>query len=285
MKYTLLFIAAASLFAAEESSRTIAKSFPLSGNARRVRVCGMNGSIRVTAAAINEVRFSIEEKLSASTRERLEELKKESDVVFAQEAGMVRAAVKGPWSSGECGEGGNRRSRQERNKWDWKDNKVEHQFTVTVPADAQLELQSVNGSLHVTGTAGRYWLQTVNGSIHMTDVEGAGDVATVNGTVQAVYRKNPGADTKFRTVNGKLDLYFQPALSADFEVKTVNGKAYTDFEMAAVASAREPETQGMKVIHRRGSSGQLRAGTGGPKIITETVNGSILIHSLEKGRP
>jgi hypothetical protein len=285
MKYTILLFAAASLLAAEDASRTIEKSFPLAGNTRRVQVCGMNGSIRVTAAAGNEVRFSIQEKLSASSPERLEELKKESDVVFAQESGSVRAAVKGPWSSRECGASGDRSRDENRKKWDWNGLKVEHQFTVTVPRDAQLEIQSVNGSLHISGTAGRYSLRTVNGSIHMTDVEGDGDVSTVNGTVQAVYRQNPNAETKFRTVNGKLDLYFQPSLSADFQVKTVNGTAYTDFDMTSIASPATSESKGMKVIHRRGASGQLRAGNGGPKISAETVNGSILIHSLEKGRP
>ncbi len=108
---------------------------------------------------------------------------------------------------------------------------------------------------------------------------------TVNGTVEATYRQNPAADTKFRTVNGKLDLYFQPSLSADFHVKTLNGKAYTDFDMTSIPSGSPEETKGMKVIHRRGTSGALRAGNGGPKISTETVNGSILIHSLAKGRP
>jgi len=285
MKSSLLFFAAASLFAAEEASRTIEKSFPLTGNTRRVQICGMNGSIRVTAAPGNEVRFSILEKLSASSRERLEEMKKQADVVFAQEPGLVRAGVKGPWSSRECGASGDQPRNGNRKNWDWNSAQVEHQFTVTVPRDAQLEIQSLNGSLHVSGTAGRYALSTVNGAIHMTDVEGAGEVSTVNGTVQAVYRQNPSAETKFRTVNGKLDLFFQPALSADFHVKTVNGKAYTDFDMTSIASPATPESKGMKVIHRRGTSGQLRAGNGGPKISAETVNGSILIHSLEKGRP
>ena len=285
MKYSLLLLAAASLWSADESSRTIEKSFPLSGNERRVQICAVSGSLNVTAADGNEVRFSIRERISASTKDRLEELKKETDVVFAQEAGLVRAGVKGPWSSRECGSRDGQSRTENRRRWNGDEARVEHEFTVTVPRDARIELQSVNGSIHVTGTTGRYSVNTVNGSIHMKDVEGAGDVRTVNGTVQAIYSKNPNAETNFRTVNGKLDLYFQPALSADFRVKTVNGKAFTDFDMTSIAGGTVAESKGMKVIHRRGTSGELRAGNGGPKITAETVNGSILIHSVAKGRP
>lgn len=284
MKYSLFLLAAASLWCAEESARTIEKSFPLTGNKRSVSVCGINGAIKVTAADSNEVRFSIREEISAPTRDRLDELKKEVDVAFLQEPGSVLAGVKGPWSDTPCGQA-RKEGSEGRRRWEGKDTRIRHDFTVSVPRDARLQLKTVNGAIEVTATAGPYSVHTVNGSIRMTDVEGAGDVNTVNGTVVATYKKNPAADTKYRSVNGKLDLYYQPALSADFYVKTVNGKAFTDFDMTAIAGESSPEAKGMKVIHRRGNSGQLRAGNGGPKISAETVNGSILIHDVTKGRP
>ncbi len=286
MKLAFLFLSAAAIWGAEESTRTIEKSFPLTGNSRALYVCGLNGSVNVTATDSNEVRFTVREKLAAATRERLDELKKEVDVAFTSEPGAVRASVKGPWGWSECGKPAER-NRGERRRWEGRETRIEHEFTVSVPRDARLELRSVNGSLHVAGTRGNYSLHTVNGGIQMEDVEGSGDVVTVNGTVKAVFHRNPSADTKFRTVNGKLDLYFQPALSADFTMKTVNGKAYTDFDMTSLPGpgTSTEETKGMRVIHRRGTHGALRAGSGGPKISTETVNGSILIHSLEKGRP
>ena len=286
MKLALLLLSAAAIWSAEEATRTIEKSFPLTGNNRALFVCGLNGGISVTATDGNEVRFSVREKLAAATGDRLEELKKEVDVSFTSEPGTIRASVKGPWGGSECGKPAER-NRGERRRWDGKETRIEHEFTVAVPRDARLELRSVNGSLHVSGTRGIYSLHTVNGGIKMDDVEGSGEVVTVNGTVKAVYQRNPTADTKFRTVNGKLDLYFQPALSADFTMKTLNGKAYTDFDMTSIPSSGSTaeKTEGMRVIHRRGTNGSLRAGNGGPKISTETVNGSILIHSLEKGRP
>ena len=284
MKYSLVVLAAATLWSAEESTRTIEKSFPLTGNNRSVIVCGLSGAITVTAADMNEVRFTVRERLAAPSRERLEELRKEVDVVFAQEPGAVRAGVKGPQSNRECGAREDESPSRERRRWEGRETRIEHDFTVTVPRDARLELRNVNGGVEMTGTSGSYAVQTVNGSIRMTDVEGAGKVTTVNGGVQAVYRKNPTAETDFRTVNGKLNLYFQPGLNADFKMRTVNGKVFTDFDMTAV-SGESPESKGMKVIHRRGTSGELRAGNGGVRISTVTVNGEILIHSLAKGRP
>ncbi|HEU0120332.1 MAG TPA: hypothetical protein VFQ91_07400 [Bryobacteraceae bacterium] len=286
MKYPILLLAAASLWSAEEATRTIQKSFPLSGAQRSVFVCGINGGIRVSADGGNEVRFSIDEKLEAPSREVLDILKREVDVVFTHEGGAVRAGVKGPWSDRDCSsrdQGGRREGR----RWEGRDTRIVHKFNVSVPRDAAIEIRTVNGGIEITGTSGPYKVNTVNGSIHLSDVENAGEVNTVNGTVQAVYRANPSNDTKFRTVNGKLDLYFQPSLNADFQMKTVNGKAFTDFDMTSIPTAASTESgsAGMKVIHRRGTLGQLRAGNGGPRISTETVNGSILIHSLAKGRP
>lgn len=274
----VIFILAAALGGAEQFSRTIEKSFPLTGNSRAVVVCGTNGGIEVTGTDGNEVRFTVKEELEADSAERLEELKKTVEVAFRAEAGTVTAAMKGPWGGEDCGG----KSRREDRRWDYKSTRVKQTMTVAAPRDARVELRMVNGSIHVTGMRGAYEVRTVNGGITMEGLEGAGEVRTVNGTVKAVYRKNPGAETQFRTVNGKLDLYFQPPLNADFSVKTVNGKAYTDFDMTAVGAPEE--TKGMKVIHRRGASGTLRAGSGGVKISTETVNGSILIHSLEKER-
>lgn len=285
MKTCLVIFAAATVWCAEESSRTIEKSFALTGNNRSLAVCGMNGSIRVTAADSNEVRFTVREKLTAPTRERLEDLKKEVDFVVTQETGAIRAGVKGPWSDRECGRSENGQRKEYRRRWDGNETKIEHQIEVSVPRDARLEVRTINGSIDVTGTAGAYTVQSVNGGIRMSDVEGAGEVSTVNGTVVATYKRNPAADTKYRTVNGKLDLYFQPSLNADFHVKTLNGKAFTDFDMTSISSEPSAEAKGMKVIHRRGTSGALRAGNGGPKLSMETVNGSILIHSMEKGRP
>jgi hypothetical protein len=195
--------------------------------------------------------------------------------------------VKGPWSYTDCSQPQNRSRNRNRRDWDGDEMRFSHEFTVSVPRDARLELKNVNGSIAVTGTRGNYAVSTVNGGIQMTDVEGSGEVGTVNGKVQAIYSRNPAADTRFRTVNGKLDLYFQPSLNADFNMKTVNGKVFTDFDMTAIPGsvAAGEGGAGMKVIHRRGRLSEMRAGSGGIKIGMETVNGEILIHSLAKGRP
>jgi len=286
MKYCTLVLAAASLMGAEESTRTIEKSFPLTGSGRSLFVCGVNGALRVTATNGNEVRFTVREKLEARDRSVLDELKREVDFVFAQDGNGVRAGVKGPWSSSDCTQQ-NRDGRRDGRRWDGRDTRIEHDITVSVPRDAKLELRNVNGGIEVNGTAGPYSVKTVNGGVRMNDVEGSGDVGTVNGSVTAVYKQNPSAASTFKTVNGKLDLYFQPQLNADFKVKTVNGKVFTDYEMTSipVTTTASNENSGMRVIHRRGGIGEVRAGSGGPKFSAETVNGSILIHSLDKGRP
>lgn len=290
MKPLLPFLLLPALFGAEESSRTIQKSFRLTGQERVVTVCGVNAGIQVTAGSGDQATFSVEEKLSAPDAAKLEELKRSVSVDFYEAPGAVHAGIRMPGSDRNCADpdrSGNRNSdRKDRDFW--RDIRIHHQFTVTVPKNARIELKTVNGGIEVRQTAGAYKVNTVNGSIKMEDVESAGEVRTVNGGVVAVYKNNPNGETSFQTVNGKLNLYFQPTLNADFTFKTVNGRVFTDFDMAALSensASATSDSNGRRVIHRRRNHGSLRAGNGGPKVSMQTVNGEILIHSLAKGRP
>jgi hypothetical protein len=95
MRQIILLVAAVAAWSAEESSRTIEKTVPLGANGS-LAVCGMNGPVRVTAGDGNDVRFTVRERISAPTRERLEELKKEVDFVSAAAGGGGRAVGGGP---------------------------------------------------------------------------------------------------------------------------------------------------------------------------------------------
>ena len=281
MRATLLILLAVPAWCDVESKRTIEKSMPLAAGGT-LHVCGLNGSVRIEPGSGAEVRFSVHEKLKGDTQRDLDELKSEIDVVITGDAQHVRAGVKGPWSDGVCGTETKRKS----NSWSGRDKEFSHEFIVQAPRDARLEISSVNGSLEIKDMRGDYKLRTVNGSIKLNDAEGSGEINTVNGTVTAVFRNNPRSDTSLKTVNGKLALYLQPTLNADFSMKTVNGSAYTDFDMTPIGTSGGSETKsGNKIVYKRGNNVNMRAGNGGPKITAETVNGSVLLHSLAKGRP
>lgn len=280
MRTALLLLLAVPAWCDVESKRTVEKTLPLAANGT-LHVCAINGSVRIEPGGNAEVRFTVHEKLKGETQADLDELKREIDVVITGDAQHARAGVKGPGSDGVCGAETKRKS-----NWSGRDKQYSHEFIVQAPRDAKIEISSVNGSLDIKDMRGDYKLKTVNGSIKLNDAEGSGEINTVNGSVTAVYRNNPRSDTSLKTVNGKLALYLQPTLNADFAMKTVNGSAFTDFDMTPIGTSGSTETKaGNKITYKRGSSVQMRAGNGGPKISAETVNGSVMLHSLAKGRP
>lgn len=288
MRLSTIFLLSAAAVMSEEATRTIEKTLSLGGNGRTVAICTISGSINVTGGSGNDVRITVRERLRANSSQALEELKRDVDVTFNQDSSQVQAGIRGPWSDGDChSQNRGRDNNDRRRRWKGEDIHVSHDFTVTVPRDARLEIKSVNGSVSVKDSMGDYALSTVNGGVELIDMEGSGSAKTINGSVKAVYRRNPKNNTSFSTINGKLDLYFDPVLNADFTLKSLNGKAYTDFDMTALATEVKvgEGREGTKIVHRRDMRASLRAGSGGPKISTETLNGDILIHSTAKGRP
>jgi len=284
MKMSAFLFLAACLVNAEEFNRTIEKSLPMPPNGI-LDVCNINGSIRIEPGGGSEVRFSIREHIEAPSREKMDGVKRGTDVVFNQDGNRVKAGVKGPWSDVPCGEKSSGRRRWESGRG----IEIVHEMTIQAPRDVRFEISTVNGGVELKDSRGDYQLKTVNGSVKLTDAEGSGSVTTVNGSVTAVYRNNPRSDSQFKTVNGKVELYLQPGLNAEFHMKTVNGSAYTDFDMTPIFTefttrSTNSNTPG-KIVYKRGNAIALRAGNGGAKLTAETVNGSVLLHSLAKGRP
>ena len=249
-----------------EDRQTIDRSFTLPAGPRTVEIRGISGFIRVTGAAGNGVTFHVEQRLDARTPEGLIRLKDEVKLRFTETGGVVKAEV-------------------EKRDRDWeKGQKVEHDFTVTVPQDVRLVVRNVNGEISVDDVRGEYELKTVNGKVVLNKAAGAGTVETVNGALQATYVDNPRNNVTFKTINGKIELWLRPGLDADFNLKTMNGKIYSDFEMSSRPSSAEAsgEKRGTKWVYRSDGKAATRVGKGGPLFALSGLNSEILIHSSGK---
>ena len=204
-----------------EDRQTINRNFALPTGHRTVEIGGISGFIRVTGAAGNEVTFHVEQRLDARTPEALVRLKEEVKLRFTESGGMVKAEV-------------------EKRDRDWeKGQKIEHDFTVTVPHDVRLVVRNVNGEITVEHVRGEYELKTVNGKVVLNKAAAAGAVETVNGSLHATYVDNPRNNVTFKTTNEKIELWLLQGLNADFNLKTMNGKIYSDFEMSSQATSAE----------------------------------------------
>ena len=99
-------------------------------------------------------------------------------------------------------------------------------YSISVPAQANLSVDAVNCDVDVQGVEGEVNLKTVNGRIHAEDVSGDLEFNTVNGKVEGSRISGP---LRVRTVNGRIAMRESelPSLSAT----TVNGGMELDTPM------------------------------------------------------
>ncbi|MGD1094978.1 MAG: hypothetical protein ABSB35_23665 [Bryobacteraceae bacterium] len=233
---------------------------------RELILDNVTGSIDVTASSGSSVEGDITRTLSAESQDRIALARKEVRLDVAQEGGLLRLLVDGPFRHGYSG------------------YHAAYDFKLRVPRDIRLDLRTVNKSkITVQGTSGDFNVSNVNGGIEMNDIQGSGSVHTVNGPVKVTFARNPTGATSFKSVNGALDVSFRPGLNADVKMKTMNGGLFTDFPVSALPIAGEPpEQRDGKFVFRGNRRTGVRIGGGGPELDFETLNGDVLIKNRER---
>jgi hypothetical protein len=201
-----------------------------------------NGGITVHGWEKNEIQVVAMIQTHAETDADAEAMAKQ--VIVSSESDEIRAS--GP-------------SRHGRNQW-WSVS-----YEVWAPRHTDLSLDASNGGIAVDGIDARLDLQTVNGGLHLVDV--AGDVRgrTTNGSVTAELSGDRwrGAGLDLRTTNGGVHLSIPDSYSAVLETGTVNGGMNIGFPITIQGS-----------LSRRLST---RLGNGGATIRATTTNGGVSI--------
>jgi hypothetical protein len=226
-----------------------------SGQALEIK--GVNGSIQAGPASGSDV------EIVASRRGRRHD-PNEVEIKVVQYGGGVTLCAVYPSAGGrpnECAPG-------DAGHMSVRNNDVNVDFVVKVPAGVRFTARTVNGAVEATGLGGDVDAETVNGSIRI-DTTGVARGETVNGSVQAAMgRTDWTSDLAFKTVNGSIRLTLPSSASTTVDAEVVNGSIETDFAV-----------EGGKVSRRR-LTGTI--GGGGRGLSLETVNGSI--HISQGGR-
>jgi DUF4097 and DUF4098 domain-containing protein YvlB len=136
-------------------------------------------------------------------------------------------------------------------------------YVVFVPHRFDLQLEAHNGSLGVTGVAGKMDMRTENGSVNLSDVGGDVRARTQNGSlnVQLEGSKWDGAGLDAETENGSVRMGIPSSYAAQIETGTVNGHMSTDFPIT--------------VQGRIGRRLSLPLNGGGTTLRAITTNGSV----------
>jgi DUF4097 and DUF4098 domain-containing protein YvlB len=216
-----------------------------------IEIKGVNGSIDATAGTGPEVEVTAVKKARRSDPDEVE-------IKVVEHSGGVTICAVYPSRgsrSNECqpGEGGHMNTR---------DNDVNVEFEVKVPAGVRFVGRTVNGGIEATGLPGDAEAYTVNGGVRL-EAAGVARGETVNGGIRAsLGRADWTGELKLSTVNGGIRLELPEGTNASVKAETVNGSITTDFPLTV---------QGR--VNRRHLNGQI--GSGGRELELETVNGSI----------
>jgi DUF4097 and DUF4098 domain-containing protein YvlB len=143
-----------------------------------------------------------------------------------------------------------------------RDNDVNVEFRVKVPAGVRFVGRTVNGGIEASGITADAEAHTVNGGVEL-DATGTARAETVNGGITArLGRADWTGALKLKTVNGGIAMTMPEGLSADVKASTVNGDIQTDFPLTVTGR-----------ISRRRLEGTI--GSGGRLLELETVDGPV----------
>jgi len=139
-------------------------------------------------------------------------------------------------------------------------------YTITLPAKADLDIETTNGSIFARGVDGRINTRSTNGKVDLSEVKGSVKARTTNGSVEVeLIDIVQNEDMEFSTTNGGIRAYFPRDLRADLYASTTNGSISTDFPIEVRGRWNRKRLQG-------------RINGGGGYIRLSTTNGSIKIY-------
>lgn len=138
------------------------------------------------------------------------------------------------------------------------------EYTVRVPAGADVKFSTVNGGIEITGLEGRINAETTNGGIKARDISGPIEASTTNGGVEVDLAQLAEPGVKLGCTNGGIRLRLPSDAKATISARVTNGGIDT--------SGLQLETSESS---RRRLDGRLNGG--GTRIDIEGTNGGIRI--------
>jgi DUF4097 and DUF4098 domain-containing protein YvlB len=144
-------------------------------------------------------------------------------------------------------------------------------YTINVPRQMSLGVETVNGSLSIEGVSGTMKLETVNGAIELVRCGGKVDAETTNGAIRAqLATVTPNQPMRFETTNGRITLEVPATYAARIDAETTNGGIKSDLP---IVTSR---------VERNSLRGTLNRGTA--DLILRTTNGGIELRNGSAAR-
>lgn len=140
-------------------------------------------------------------------------------------------------------------------------------YQVRVPARVVLSaVETVNGTVRVSGVEGSGELRSVNGNVEMFEGSGHFSARTTNSNVRLELRRLADSGSlALETVNGSVVLALPAGSQADLDVRSLNGDFFSELPVTVLASQGAHGLRGR--LGRGGSTVRLRTVNGGVRVI------------------
>ena len=232
------------------------------GRDRWVYVRNLNGRVRVEESNNGKVEVTA---VKSWRRGNPEDVR-----ITVRQSGSGRGdlIVCALWRDGDrCDEDGYH-SGNSSSFWNFnRNNDVNVEFTIKVPAGSRVNARSVNGNVTIDGATAEVVARTTNGSVEARSSSGPVSARTTNGNIFVRSSRFDGGQTEYSTTNGSITVELPASANADVEMRTTNGGLSSDF----------PITVQGKFSTRRLNA---RLGSGGPLVRLSTTNGSIRLRRI-----
>jgi DUF4097 and DUF4098 domain-containing protein YvlB len=233
-----------------EESSTWQKSYPLDASGR-LEISNVNGKIRVEPSSGNTVEVSAIKKARGATPEQAKAALERASIVETVSPGRVKLETKMTRMTGIVLNG----------------NNTQIEYTVKVPAGAELRLSTVNGGIDVSGMKGRVFAETTNGGVETRGLTGQLEASTTNGGLDIEMAAIPEGGVKLECTNGGINVRLPRDGKATISASVSNGGI----------SAGDLPIDITGENNRRRLEGRLNGG--GPRVQIEGTNGGITLTS------
>jgi len=137
-------------------------------------------------------------------------------------------------------------------------------FTIKLPAWANVTLRSTNGDISVERIAGNFTADTTNGRIRASGLEGGATVEATNGAITLEFAKLGDQGVRVETTNGAITVLVPRDANGRLTARVTNG---------SIDTGDLP----LKVIEQSRRRLDATLGTGGPELRLETTNGLVSV--------
>ena len=247
--------------------QTSQHTYPLSTSTPRLHVRNIWGNVTIRTGSAREITVTVDERRSAPTQEQFEYSKQHIRLNVEADGAGVSMVVGDP-------------DEKSRRTDLCRGCRVEYQFEITAPADAQIDVGTVtDGRVDVSGIRGLVTASNVNGPVSVTDLNNCAKIKSVNGALNLKFARAPGEDCAIETVNGRITVGLPANAGLNAVLNINHGDIESDFDAEPMTLPAKLAREGSedRFGYRLEQPAGVRLGAGGPTFTFASLNGDVRI--------